>query len=51
MYDERFIRMWLYYLYSCEAGFAEQFTTVVQFLYANPECRTRYGTAPGSPLL
>ena len=49
-YDERFIRMWLYYLCYCEAGFAEQFTTVVQLLYAKPECRTGYGTAQGSPL-
>ncbi len=33
-YDERFIRMWDYYLSYCEGGFAEQFTGVHQLLYA-----------------
>jgi len=38
-YDERFIRMWDYYLSYCEGGFAEQFTGLLQLLYARPEGR------------
>jgi cyclopropane-fatty-acyl-phospholipid synthase len=38
-YDERFIRMWNYYLCYCEGGFAEQFTGLWQLLYAKPDCR------------
>jgi cyclopropane-fatty-acyl-phospholipid synthase len=37
-YDERFIRMWDYYLCYCEGGFAEQFTGLWQLLYAKPDC-------------
>lgn len=35
-YDERFIRMWLYYLSYCEAGFAERYTGLVQVLLTKP---------------
>jgi len=38
-YDERFCRLWLYYLCYCEGAFAEQFTTVAQLLYAKPGYR------------
>jgi len=37
--DERFLRMWDYYLCYCEGGFAEQVTGLQQLLYARPECR------------
>ncbi len=47
-YDDRFMRMWIYYLCYCEGPFAEQFTTVAQLLYARPDYRTGYGTAQGS---
>lgn len=42
-YDERFCRMWLYYLCYCEGAFAEEFTTVAQLLYAKPGYRTTGG--------
>jgi cyclopropane-fatty-acyl-phospholipid synthase len=35
-YDERFVRLWEYYLAYCEAGFAEHCTGVVQMLLARP---------------
>lgn len=35
-YDERFIRMWHCYFCYCEGAFAEQYTGVVQLLYARP---------------
>jgi cyclopropane-fatty-acyl-phospholipid synthase len=38
-FDERFIRMWDYYLCYCEGGFAEQFTGVVQLLFNKPGFR------------
>lgn len=38
-YDERFLRMWDYYLAYCEGGFAERFTGLVQLLYARPGYR------------
>jgi cyclopropane-fatty-acyl-phospholipid synthase len=38
-YDERFIRMWHCYFCYCEGAFAEQYTGVVQLLYAKPEHR------------
>jgi cyclopropane-fatty-acyl-phospholipid synthase len=43
-FDERFIRMWEFYLCYCEGGFAERFTGVVQVLFSKPEYR-------GEPLL
>lgn len=38
-YDERFVRMWDYYLAYCEGGFAEQYNGLLQLLYAKPGCR------------
>ncbi|MEB3330494.1 MAG: class I SAM-dependent methyltransferase, partial [Candidatus Sericytochromatia bacterium] len=38
-YDERFIRLWDYYLAYCEAGFEERCTGVVQVLLTKPGCR------------
>ena len=38
-YDERFIRMWHCYFCYCEGAFAEQYTGVVQLLYAKPDHR------------
>ena len=38
-YDERFIRMWDYYLSYCEAGFAERYIGVAQILLAKPGWR------------
>jgi cyclopropane-fatty-acyl-phospholipid synthase len=43
-FDERFIRMWEYYLCYCEGGFAERFTGVAQLLFTKPGYR-------GEPLL
>ena len=39
-YEERFLRMWRYYLCYCEAGFAERYTGVVQMLLNRPARRT-----------
>ncbi len=38
-YSESFMRMWDFYLASCEAGFAEHYTGVVHLLLTRPECR------------
>jgi cyclopropane-fatty-acyl-phospholipid synthase len=38
-YDERFIRMWDFYLAYCEGGFRERSTGVVQMLLTKPGCR------------
>jgi cyclopropane-fatty-acyl-phospholipid synthase len=38
-YDERFIRLWDYYLASCEGAFAERYLGDVQMLLAKPGCR------------
>jgi cyclopropane-fatty-acyl-phospholipid synthase len=38
-YDDRFIRLWEYYLAYCEAGFRERCTGVVQMLLTRPACR------------
>ena len=38
-YDDRFIRLWEYYLAYCEAAFAERCTGVVQLLLTKPACR------------
>jgi len=37
-YDERFVRMWDYYLSYCEAGFAERFIGDVQIVLTKPRC-------------
>ncbi len=44
-YDDRFIRLWEYYLAYCEAGFSERCTGVVQMLLTKPACR-RDGVVP-----
>ena len=41
--DDRFIRMWDYYLAYCEGGFAERFTGVEQLVYARPGCMVEPG--------
>ena len=38
-FDERFMRMWEYYLCYCEGGFAERFTGDLQLLFSKPACR------------
>ena len=38
-FDERFIRMWHYYLCFCEAGFQERQIGVAQILLTKPQCR------------
>lgn len=43
-FDERFIRMWDFYLCYCEGGFAERFTGDLQLLFTKPFYR-------GEPLL
>ncbi len=38
-FDERFIRMWHYYLCYCEGGFTERYIGVSQLLLTKPGCR------------
>ena len=38
-YDERFVRMWDFYLAYCESGFRERSTGNAQMLLARPGCR------------
>ncbi|MEO8742264.1 MAG: cyclopropane-fatty-acyl-phospholipid synthase family protein [Lysobacteraceae bacterium] len=38
-YDERFVRMWEYYLSYCEGGFMERSIGTVQMLFARPDNR------------
>lgn len=40
-FDERFMRMWEYYLCYCEGGFAERFTGDLQLLFCKPACRIK----------
>jgi len=42
-YDERFIRMWDYYLAYCEAGFDERQINLVHVLWAHRQCRLDHG--------
>jgi cyclopropane-fatty-acyl-phospholipid synthase len=44
-YDERFRRLWSFYLAYCEAGFAERRICVSQILLARPQWRRRGGAA------
>ncbi|MEW9798792.1 class I SAM-dependent methyltransferase [Alteromonas sp. CYL-A6] len=39
-YDERFMRMWTYYLKYCEGGFLERTISTVQLLLSKPHYRT-----------
>jgi cyclopropane-fatty-acyl-phospholipid synthase len=45
-YDQRFVRLWEFYLAYCEAGFEERTTGVVQLRLERPMARPR-GTANG----
>lgn len=38
-FDDRFLRMWHYYLCYCEAGFLDSQISVAHFLLAKPNCR------------
>jgi cyclopropane-fatty-acyl-phospholipid synthase len=38
-YDERFMRMWQYYLNYCEGGFLERVISTVQLVVAKPQHR------------
>ncbi len=38
-YDERFLRLWEYYLAYCEGGFEERFLGVSQLVFAKPQWR------------
>lgn len=38
-FDDRFVRMWDYYLSYCEAGFLERQIGVAQLLLTKPDCR------------
>ena len=38
-YDERFMRMWTYYLKYCEGGFLERTISTVQLLLSKPHYR------------
>lgn len=40
-FDDRFIRMWHYYLSYCEAGFLDNQISVAQIVLARPQCRRR----------
>ncbi|MEZ6152737.1 MAG: cyclopropane-fatty-acyl-phospholipid synthase family protein [Pirellulaceae bacterium] len=42
-FDERFVRMWHYYLCYCEAGFHERQIGVSQVLLAKPKCQLDFG--------
>ena len=37
-YDERFVRMWTYYLKYCEGGFLERAISTVQLIMTKPAC-------------
>ena len=45
-YDDRFVRMWDFYLAYCEGGFIERSIGTVQMLFAKPSCR-RESYLPG----
>jgi len=38
-FDERFMRLWEFYLAYCEGGFRERSIGVAQMLFAKPDCR------------
>ncbi len=49
-YDERFVRMWDFYLAYCESGFRERSTGDVQMLLTKPGCRrAQYPEPAGTP--
>ena len=47
-YDERFIRMWGYYLAYCEGAFRARHVGDVQLLWTKPMCRVAPVGAPGN---
>lgn len=38
-YDDKFVRMWTYYLKYCEGGFLERTISTVQLVMTKPHCR------------
>ncbi len=42
-YDERFIRMWAYYLNYCAGGFAERRIGVSHLVFSKPRCQRAWG--------
>jgi len=50
-FDERFLRMWRFYLAYCEGGFAERAISDVQMLFAKPGYRRPPWRAPLVPQL
>lgn len=44
-FDERFIRMWEFYLAYCEGGFLEHYIGDVQMLFAKPAARRTIGSS------
>lgn len=48
-YDERFIRMWRYYLCYCEGGFLERTIGTCHLLLAKPGARPSLTTTPQAP--
>ncbi|MEM7026946.1 MAG: cyclopropane-fatty-acyl-phospholipid synthase family protein [Pseudomonadota bacterium] len=40
-YDQRFFRLWEYYLEYCTAGFAERYLGLLQIVFNKPNCRRR----------
>ena len=38
-FDDAFVRMWEYYLASCEGAFEERYLGCVQMLFTKPDCR------------
>ncbi len=49
-YDERFVRLWEFYLAYCEAGFEERYTRDVQVVLEKPRCRTSLAAEDPSSL-
>ncbi|MFG0259375.1 MAG: class I SAM-dependent methyltransferase [Phycisphaerales bacterium JB041] len=45
-FDERFIRMWEYYLAYCEGAYRARHVGVVQWLLTKPDCRIRTASGP-----
>jgi len=41
-YDERFIRLWRFYLCYCEGGFWERATSTVQLVLTKPQCKASW---------
>ncbi|WP_193164856.1 SAM-dependent methyltransferase [Microbulbifer hainanensis] len=39
-FDERFIKMWEFYLCYCEGGFNERVISTAQFVFAKPDCKS-----------